>query len=113
MEASAGDPRWEAMLEEVFGGLREWRSSHPKATFAEIEQAVDERLNEARARFVEDLALERSDEQQRPTCPHCGLPMVSRGQADRQVTVAGNRSVRLKRGYATCPACGAGLFPPR
>ena len=99
------------MLEEVFGGLWEWRSSHPKATFSEIEQAVDERLNEARARFVEDLTLEGADEG-RSTCAECGQLLVSRGQSERQVTVAGNRRVRLKRRYATCPACGAGLFPP-
>jgi len=101
------------MLEEIFGGLTQWRVAHPKATFAEIEQVVEERLGEARARFVEDLALEGSEAQERPSCSQCGELLVARGQAERQVTVAGNRSVRLKRGYATCPACGAGLFPPR
>ena len=113
MKSEVGDPRWEALLEEVFGGLREWRSSHPKATFAEIERVVEDRLSEARARFVEDLAVQGTDERQLPNCPECGQSLVSRGQAEREVTVAGNRRVRLRRGYATCPACGAGLFPPR
>lgn len=116
MGAEAADPRWEGMLEEIFGGLTEWRATHPKATFAEIEQVVEERLSDARARFVEDLALQATSESgdgaPRPGCPQCGKPLVSRGQMERQVTVAGNRSVRLKRSYATCPACGAGLFPP-
>ena len=111
MGADRGDERGEVLLEEVFGELREWRSSHPKATFAEIEQVVDERLNEARARFVEDLALEGADGG-RASCPECGKLLISRGQTERQVTVAGNRRVRLKRTYATCPACSAGLFPP-
>ena len=112
MGAEAGDARMQAMLEEIFGGLTEWRAAHPKATFAEIEQVVEERLSEARAQFVEDLAVQPVDEQ-RSACPQCGEPLVSRGQSERQVTVAGNRSVRLRRGYTTCPACGAGLFPPR
>ena len=112
MGAEAGDARMQALLAEIFGGLTEWRAANPKATFAEIEQVVEERLSEARAQFVEDLAVPPADEQ-RPTCPQCGEPLVSRGQTERQVTVAGNRRVRLKRGYATCPACSAGLFPPR
>ena len=113
METGVGDARWQAMLEEIFGGLTEWRTAHPKATFAEIEQVVEDRLSGARARFVEDLAVQGSDERERRSCPECGQPLVSRGQAEREVTVAGNRQVRLRRGYATCPACGAGLFPPR
>src|SRR6266705_807486 len=61
------------MLEGVFGGLREWRSSHPKARFAEIEQVVEERrLGEAWARLAEDLAARHSDEPERASCPRCG-----------------------------------------
>ena len=112
------DPRWEAMLEEIFGELKSWRAAHPKATFAEIEAEVDGRLNRARARFVEDLALDSAAARvgadgAHPSCPECGGLMQSRGQQERQVTVAGNHAVRLRRAYAVCPACGAGLFPPR
>jgi predicted RNA-binding Zn-ribbon protein involved in translation (DUF1610 family) len=112
------DPRWEAMLAEIFGELKAWRVEHPKATFAEIEAIVDERLNLARARFVEDIAMASAAvsvgaDGAHPICPHCGQPMQGRGQQERQVTVAGNHAVRLRRAYAVCPACGAGLFPPR
>jgi YgiT-type zinc finger domain-containing protein len=106
------------VLERIQGELAEWRAAHPKATLAEIEAAVEERLGLARAQLVEDLALTSAAVQvgrggERPGCPQCGHRMESRGQQDRQVTVAGNRTVRLRRGYAVCPACGAGLFPPR
>jgi YgiT-type zinc finger domain-containing protein len=112
------DPHWEAMLAEIFGELKTWRAEHPKATFAEIEAIVDERLNLARARFVEDMAAASAAARigadgEHPSCPECGQPMHSRGQQERQVTVAGNQAVRLRRAYAVCPACGAGLFPPR
>lgn len=30
--------------EEILTGMREWRIAHPKATFAEIQTAVDDRL---------------------------------------------------------------------
>lgn len=110
--------RWAAVLERIEGELAEWRTAHPTATLAEIEAAVEERLGLARAQLVEDLALASAAVQvgqgaERPVCPECGHSMERRGQQERQVTVAGNRSVRLRRGYARCPACGAGLFPPR
>ncbi len=46
--------------------MREWRLEHPKATFREIEAAVDEKLGGMRARLLEDLALaSRAAEPQR------------------------------------------------
>ena len=109
--------RWAVVLERIQGELAEWRTMHPKATLAEIEAAVEERLGLARAQLVEDLALASAAVQiggsgERPSCPQCGHVMERRGPQERQVTVAGNRPVRLRRGYARCPACGAGLFPP-
>jgi len=109
--------RWAAVLERIQEELAEWRTSHPKATLAEIEAAVEERLGLARAQLVEELALASAAAQvggggERPSCPECGHALESRGLQDRHVTVAGNRTVRLRRGYARCPACGAGLFPP-
>ena len=110
---------WEQLVDEVLTGMRDWRTAHPKATFAEIEAAVDERLNRIRARMVEDTALasRRADLQtaadgERPACPHCGRRMQLRGQQERTLTVRGGQEVRLQRSYTTCSACGTGLFPP-
>ena len=36
--------RWHKVAEEVMTGMKEWRQQHPKATFREIEAALDEGL---------------------------------------------------------------------
>ena len=51
------DRTWQALSEEVLTGRKEWRLAHPKATFREIEQAVEERVNRLRARMLQDVAL--------------------------------------------------------
>jgi hypothetical protein len=42
--------RWVGDAESVWTGMADWRAAHPKATFSEIEAALDERLNQVRAR---------------------------------------------------------------
>jgi hypothetical protein len=83
-----GDARGQAMLEEIPWGPTECRAALPKATFAEIEQVMEERVREARAQLGENLALEGADDQERPNCPHCGQPLVSRARSrfgDRRI----------------------------
>ena len=109
---------WRELADEVFAGVKEWRQQHPKATFAEIERAVDERWATARARLVQDLALASAAADplgrsvERPRCADCGEALEGRGRQTREVRTAHERTVRLERGYAACPSCGAGLFPP-
>lgn len=122
------DARWDALAAEAFLGIKEWRLQHPKATFAEIEVAVDERLSAVRARMLEDVALASaaatvSDTplEHRPACPVCaGTPgsgrgagrLEARGHHAREVTVTYGKAVTLTREYAICSVCGTGLFPP-
>ena len=49
--------RWAGDAESVWTGMADWRAAHPKATLSEIEEALDERLNQVRARVLADLAL--------------------------------------------------------
>ena len=35
--------------------MTQWRKEHPKATWAEIEAAVDEQMNQVRAQLLQDL----------------------------------------------------------
>jgi hypothetical protein len=113
------EQQWRTLSEDILTGLREWRAAHPRATFAEIEGAVEERLNTMRARMVEDLALASAAtdlaaaEAAPPACPECGQRLQRRGTQTRAVTVQGEQQVRLRRRYAVCPACGTGRFPPR
>ena len=113
------DARWHELAEEVISGMKEWRLQHPKATFREIERALDERLGKMRARMLQDAALasaaahiQAAQAEERPVCPKCGRVLEARGTQERQVTTHHNQGVRLERSYGVCPTCGEGFFPP-
>ena len=91
----------------------------PKASFLEIEQALDERWAKARARMLQDMALASAaadivaaEATERPRCPQCDRVLEAHGQETRQVVTTYEQTVHLQRSYATCPSCGTGLFPP-
>jgi YgiT-type zinc finger domain-containing protein len=112
------EARWRQLSEDVLVGMKEWRQAHPKATLREIETALDEKLAKVRARMLADVALvspatDLVASQERVNCPQCGQEMEAHGQEERTLTTTGNQDVVLRRSYAVCPACGAGLFPPR
>ncbi len=50
MDAHALQKRWEEQGATIFAEIATWRAAHPKATLAEIEQAVDEQMNRLLAR---------------------------------------------------------------
>jgi YgiT-type zinc finger domain-containing protein len=52
-------------------------------------------------------------QEQAVQCPECGTKMQKRGEAERQLQGVGGQNLHLKREYWVCPACGAGVFPPR
>lgn len=111
---------WRALSEEVVSGMGQWREQHPRATLREIELALDERLAKLRAHMLEDAALasEAADWQgaapgEQPVCAQCGRRLVARGKRERRLQTQEGEEVVLKRSYGVCPACGAGLFPPR
>jgi YgiT-type zinc finger domain-containing protein len=108
------EAEWQALSEEVYSGMADWRAAHPRATLAEIEAAVDERLAGLRARLVERAALASAaaDLSERPRCPTCGGTVQARGQRKRQLTLPGDQPVALERTYAGCPHCGTAFFPP-
>ena len=114
------EPLWQQLTEELTREMRQWRLLHPKATLREIETELDARLSRMRARMLEDLALtsttavwtETPDPQQ-PLCPDCQQPLDQRGAKTRTLQTHGGQDLHLTRSYGVCPACGAGLFPPR
>lgn len=106
--------QWQAVVEETLRELRGWRTDHRRATFAEIEGVVEQRLGDLRAELIGGLVRSADDEvEESRICEQCGAQMESRGQCERVVTVRGDRPVRFQRRYLVCPACQAGLFPPR
>lgn len=101
-------------------GMREWRAQHPKATLREMEDERDAQWVRVRARMLEDMALAsaavdwtETPTGQHPTCPDCSQALQLRGSDTRTLQTHGGQDVTLARRYGTCPACGAGLFPPR
>jgi hypothetical protein len=111
--------RWQTLSAQVVTAMADWRAQHPRATFAEIEAALDERLARLRAQMLEDAALACAATDwvdqppaARPCCPACAQPLQARGQAPRHLQTHGGQELHLCRRYGTCPACGAGLFPP-
>jgi hypothetical protein len=118
MRSSLSEGAWRELAEEAWAGVAAWRQQHPKATLREIEQAVDERLADLRARLVQDAALASASTDptangDRPRCPTCGEPMQVDGSRTRRLRTGHEREIALTRRYARCPACGTGVFPPR
>jgi hypothetical protein len=125
MKAKKNRRQRSEQIQQVSAGLRDvlgmtqWRQEHPKATWAEIEAAVDERINQVRAQLLEDLVplgesegWKQKPQEQRPRCATCGQPLVARGEQTRFLQTHGGEAVKLTRTYGACPACGGGFFPP-
>jgi YgiT-type zinc finger domain-containing protein len=106
MTTDSSDP-----VDGVRRSLAAWHATHPRATFAEIEAAVEAELTALRAQLVEEQAGATYHEEH-PACPRCGTTMVPRRRSTRTVITRGEDAVQLERAYVVCPACGAGLFPP-
>ena len=116
MTASDFDREWEKLAREVVSGMKEWRIQHPRATWKELEEALDQRLNRMRARLLEDMALASEaarlqEEGARARCPQCGEPLASRGKRKRRLQTNGGEEIVLERRYGVCPTCQAGICP--
>lgn len=106
MPTSPTDP-----VPQVQRALAAWHSTHPDATFAEIEVAVEEQLERLRATLI-DERTEAGVREAQPICQKCGTTMVPRTRKTRTLLLRGDQPLDLKRSYVACPSCGAGLFPP-
>jgi hypothetical protein len=124
MKAKKNRRQRSEQIQQVSAGLRDllgisqWRKEHPQATWAEIEAAIDEHINQIRAQLLEDVVqMGESDpwselpEEERPRCATCSKPLVARGKQTRYLQTNGGEAVKLTRTYGTCPACGVGFFP--
>jgi hypothetical protein len=112
------DRTWQKVSEEVLSDVKQRRLAHPRASFRETGQAVEEQVNRLKARPLEDAALasQASDwreapQEHRPRCPVCGMALQARGKRSRHLQTAGGHPIRLTRSYGVCPTCGTGLFP--
>jgi hypothetical protein len=107
---------WLADAADRFATLEAWRRAHPRATWEEIESAIDAQFAPLRARVVGDTVLvsDAADLGTAPApCPECGTPLQPAGRHRRRARTEGDVPIELERAYGRCPACGAGGFPPR
>jgi hypothetical protein len=114
------DTLWQQLTQDVTAEMRAWRLAHPKATLRDIEVELDARLNRMRARMREDLAVTstaadwtQAPAAEVPRCPTGETPLQESGTKPRTLQTHGGQALTLERPYGVCPACGAGLFPPR
>lgn len=125
MKAKKNKRQRSEQMQQVSAGLRDvlgmtaWRKAHPRATWAEIEAAVDEQINQLRAELIQELVQMGENEdwrelplEERPTCETCGQPLSARGEQTRWIQTNGGQAIQVRRTYGTCPTCGVGFFPP-
>lgn len=99
------------LMDHVRRDLAAWHATHPRATFAEIETAVEAHIADLRATLVHERA-NAAWQDEKPACPHCGTTMTVRSRSTRTVTLQGEEAITMDRAHVICPACGTGLFPP-
>jgi hypothetical protein len=109
---------WDDLFAEAEAAVREWRTKHKRATWAQIENEVDTRLAVVRAQMVQELALEselanikRLEQDKRPKCPLCERPLSANGQDRRQIVTDHEQVVELERSKAYCSHCKVSFFP--
>jgi DNA-directed RNA polymerase subunit RPC12/RpoP len=103
-----------ALVVTMHDELIEWRKAHPEASLDEIAAQVTPRRRRLMGQWIAWLACLDGDGTavEGVACPHCGRPMVYKGDPPRtQAHLEGD--ITLKRAYYHCPACRQALFPPR
>ena len=114
------EDKWQDSFRETSKEIGQWRKKHPKATFSEIENNVDEKLAKIRADMIQDL-LKESELQdfktlpqgKRPKCPVCGQTLASNGQQSRKLVTKHEQIIEVERSKGYCKTCQVSYFPPR
>lgn len=107
--------RWLTEAADRFAALDAWRQEHPRATWNEIETAIEAQLGPLRAALLGDTAMASDAAElrgERPVCPGCETALVAGGRHRRRLRGEQDVVLELDRAYARCPACRTGLFPP-
>src|SRR5260370_3154187 len=110
MKAKKNKRERSAQMQQVSAGLRDvlgmtqWRKEHPHATWAEIEAAVDEQINQLRAQLLQDVVQmgetedwSQKSEAERPKGATCGKPLWAGGQETRYLQPTGGEEMKLTR----------------
>jgi len=120
MDAMKDEEIVRSLSEEIVGDMDSWNKFNPDATFLEIEEKARELVSKLEVALIEKSALEREEEnwseekeEERPTCPNCQVPLVSRGKRMRSLQGAQGREIKLKRtGRGPVQTVEQVFFPP-
>lgn len=112
--------KWTASFQDASETISNWRETHPRATFTDIENNVDEQLAQLRTQMIQDLVGESKlvnikdlPFEERPSCPVCGKPLAANGRQTRQLTTHHGQVLELERSKGYCRNCRVSFFPPR
>lgn len=111
--------KWTESFQQASERISEWRGKHPRASFTDIENTVDEELARVRVAMIQDLALasaltdiKQLAPEERPKCPGCDRPLSANGQQSRQLITSYDQVVELERSKGYCRRCRVSFFPP-
>jgi len=99
---------------ELWDELNTWYEQYPEATFKDMELHL-RRLRRSLMGQTIPLMVAQGDlgaTPDPPSCEKCSVQMEFKGYLGKNVDGLEGEG-RLPRAYYVCPACGAGLFPPR
>ena len=111
--------KWIASFQQASDMISQWRQTHPRATFTDIENTVDEQLAQLRASMIQDLVeesrlvdIKRLAVAERPRCPGCGRALAANGRQTRQLTTRHDQVVEVERSKGYCRHCHVSFFSP-
>lgn len=106
-----GDPSLTIAPPAMRAAMREWRTAHPHATFADIEVEAMRQVAALRTELIA-AALDADEPVSAPACPSCGRVMGRNGMRTRTIITSQQEPVELTGHRYRCSACGTELFPP-
>jgi len=111
--------KWTNSYQQASQKVIDWRQEHPRASFTDIENRVDEQLAKVRVEMIQDLAqasaltdIQNLREEERPKCPACGKPLAANGKQTRKLITTHEQVVKLERSKGYCRHCRVSFFPP-
>ncbi len=103
-----------AEAEQLIEQALDWTETTERPNLTQIETIVLELRRQFGQTLAENIIAAQATAQpvEAPRCPQCHQAMQSKGAKDKTV-VSHVGDLHLARTHYYCPACEAGLFPPR
>lgn len=97
--------------DSLLQAMHRWRTTHPRATLAEIEAEASRQVAALRRDLVAAV-LPESEPVSPPICPDCGIALVRNGTTTRTVVTDHEALLPVTLPRWRCSVCGTELSPP-